>query len=90
MWKKLIALLRGDVRVHAKSAFPERILNICTARGIVFREPRFLGEQTLAFSIDRRDSRRRTSRASRASRFSSDGCGGATRCWRDWRPVWRW
>jgi len=58
MWKKLIALLRGDVRVHAKSAFPERILNICTARGIVFREPRFLGEQTLAFSIDRRDWRR--------------------------------
>ena len=58
MWKKLIALLRGDVRVHAKSAFPERILNICTARGIVFREPRFLGEQTLALSIDRRDWRR--------------------------------
>lgn len=58
MLQKLVALLRGDVRVRASSAFPERVLNVCTARGIPFREPAFLGAAELAFSVDRRDWRR--------------------------------
>ena len=58
MWKKVVAFLRGDVRVRASSTFPERILNICSARGIAFREPRFVNENELAFSVDRRDWRR--------------------------------
>ncbi|MBQ9721422.1 MAG: sporulation protein YqfD [Oscillospiraceae bacterium] len=58
MWKKVVAFLRGDVRVRASSTFPERILNICSARGIAFREPRFVSENELAFSVDRRDWRR--------------------------------
>jgi len=58
MFKILVALLRGDVRVRAQSRFPERILNVCSARGIPLREPRFVGEEELAFSVDRRDWRR--------------------------------
>ena len=58
MWNEFIALLRGSVRVRAQSRFPERILNVCSARGIPLREPRFVGEEELAFSVDRRDWRR--------------------------------
>ena len=58
MWNEFIALLRGNVRVRARSRFPERILNVCSARGIPLREPRFVGEEELAFSVDRRDWRR--------------------------------
>ena len=58
MWNEFVALLRGDVRVRARSAFPERVLNVCSARGIALRAPRFVGEEELAFSVDRRDWRR--------------------------------
>ena len=58
MLQKIVALLRGDVRVRASSAFPERVLNVCAARGIPLRDPRFLGATELAFSVDRRDWRR--------------------------------
>ena len=58
MWKELVALLRGNVRVRASNAFPERIFNVCSARGIAFRDPQFLSETELAFSVDRRDWRR--------------------------------
>lgn len=58
MLQKIVSLLRGSVRVRASSAFPERVLNVCSARGISFRDPRFLGTNELAFSIDRRDWRR--------------------------------
>ncbi|MBR3560620.1 MAG: sporulation protein YqfD [Oscillospiraceae bacterium] len=58
MWRAFLPLLRGDVRVRARSAFPERVLNVCSARGISLREPRFVSEEELAFSVDRRDWRR--------------------------------
>ncbi len=58
MWRELIALLRGSVRVRVRSKFPERVLNVCSARGISLREPRFVGEEELAFAVDRRDWRR--------------------------------
>lgn len=58
MLQKIVSLLRGSVRVRASSAFPERVLNVCSARGILFRDPRFLGANELAFSVDRRDWRR--------------------------------
>ena len=56
--QRTVALLRGSLRVRAASRFPERVLNICSARGIPFRDPAFLGAEELAFSIDRRDWRR--------------------------------
>ena len=32
MLKKAVKLLRGSVCVRAKSAYPERMLNLCSAR----------------------------------------------------------
>lgn len=58
MYQKTVSLLRGSVRVRARCAFPERVLNVCAARGIALREPRFLGAEELAFSVGRRDWRR--------------------------------
>lgn len=58
MFQKLVSLLRGNVRARVSSAFPERVLNVCAARGIPLRDPRFLGAEELAFSVDRRDWRR--------------------------------
>ena len=58
MLQKIVSLLRGTVRVRAESRFPERVLNVCSARGIVFRDPAFLGEHEIALSVNRRDWRR--------------------------------
>ncbi len=58
MYRKIVSLLRGDVRARVRCAFPERVLNVCAARAIPLREPRFLGAEELAFSVDRRDWRR--------------------------------
>lgn len=58
MLKKAAAYLRGSLRVRVLCAFPERVLNICSARGIAFSAPAFLGGNELAFTIDRRDWRR--------------------------------
>ena len=55
MYQKTVWLLRGDVRVRVTSPFPERVLNVCAARGIALRAPRFLGAEELAFSVARRD-----------------------------------
>ena len=55
MYQKTVSLLRGDVRARVSCAFPERVLNVCAARGIRLRSPRFLGKEELAFSVDRRD-----------------------------------
>lgn len=58
MLKEIVSLLRGTVRARAESRFPERVLNVCSARGIAFRDPAFLGENEIALSVDRRDWRR--------------------------------
>lgn len=58
MLQKIVSLLRGRVRVRAESAFPERVLNVCAARGIAFRDPVFLDGGALAFTVNRRDWRR--------------------------------
>lgn len=55
MYRKTVSLLRGELRVRVRSAFPERVFNVCAARGIPFRDPAFLGAEELALSIDRRD-----------------------------------
>lgn len=55
MYQKTMSFLRGVVRVRVTSAFPERVLNVCAARGIALREPRFLGAEELAFTVNRHD-----------------------------------
>ena len=55
MLKKAANLLRGSVRVRVESAWPERILNLCSARRIELREPRWHSATELSFSVSRRD-----------------------------------
>lgn len=57
MLKKAIKLLRGSVRVRVEGTYPERILNLCSARGISFWEPAWLGESAIAFTLSRSDLR---------------------------------
>ena len=49
MLKKAVKLLRGSVCVRAKSAYPERMLNLCSARGIEFWDVNWLDAATLSF-----------------------------------------
>ena len=57
MFRKTTDLLRGYVRVRVESAWPERILNLCAARGIALREPKWTSASELVFDVPRRDFR---------------------------------
>ena len=55
MLQKIVSLLRGRLRVRAEGTFPERVLNICSARGIALSDPVFSGSESLVFTVARRD-----------------------------------
>lgn len=57
MLKKTIRLLRGSVRVRARSIYPERVLNLCSARGIEFWDPAWESASELSLCIFRGDLR---------------------------------
>lgn len=57
MLKKTVKLLRGSVRVRVQSAYPERVLNLCSARGIEFWDTKWLGAAELSFCLSRSDLR---------------------------------
>lgn len=67
MLKKAVKLLRGSVCVRAKSAYPERMLNLCSARGIEFWDVRWIDDTALSFCVARGDLR--------ALRRAAEGCG---------------
>lgn len=67
MLKKAVKLLRGSVCVRAKSAYPERMLNLCSARGIEFWDVRWIDDTALTFCVARGDLR--------ALRRAAEGCG---------------
>ena len=67
MLKKAVKLLRGSVCVRAKSAYPERMLNLCSARGIEFWDVRWIDDTALSFCVARGDLR--------AMRRAAEGCG---------------
>ena len=67
MLKRAVKLLRGSVRVRAQCAYPERVLNLCSARGIEFWEVRWLSALELSFCVARTDLR--------ALRRAAEGCG---------------
>ena len=67
MLKKAVKLLRGSVCVCAKSAYPERMLNLCSARGIEFWDVRWIDDTALSFCVARGDLR--------ALRRAAEGCG---------------
>ena len=55
MLKKAVKLLRGSVCVRAKSAYPERLRNLCSARGIDFWDARWIDDTALSLCVARRD-----------------------------------
>lgn len=57
MLKKAVRALRGSVHVRVESAWPERILNICAARGIELQNPRWLSATELSLAVSRKDYR---------------------------------
>ena len=57
MLKKTVKLLRGSVRVRAQSVYPERVLNLCSARSIEFWDLKWLSASELSFCLSRRDLR---------------------------------
>ena len=67
MLKKAVKLLRGSACVRAKSAYPERMLNLCSARGIEFWDVRWIDDTALSFCVARGDLR--------ALRRAAEGCG---------------
>ena len=67
MLKKAVKLLRGSVCVRAKSAYPERMLNLCSARGIEFWDVRWIDDTALSFCVARGDLR--------ALRRAAESCG---------------
>lgn len=67
MLKKAVKLLRGSVCVRAKSAYPERMLNLCSARDIEFWDVRWIDDTALSFCVARGDLR--------ALRRAAEGCG---------------
>lgn len=67
MLKKAVKLLRGSVCVRAKSAYPERMPNLCSARGIEFWDVRWIDDTALSFCVARGDLR--------ALRRAAEGCG---------------
>lgn len=67
MLKKAVKLLRGSVCVRAKSAYPERMLNLCSVRGIEFWDVRWIDDTALSFCVARGDLR--------ALRRAAEGCG---------------
>lgn len=67
MLKKAVKLLRGSVCVRAKIAYPERMLNLCSARGIEFWDVRWIDDTALSFCVARGDLR--------ALRRAAEGCG---------------
>lgn len=51
-------LLRGTLRVRVESVFPERVINLCGAHGILFSDLRWEGAEMLSFTIRAADRRR--------------------------------
>lgn len=57
MLKKAVKLLRGSVRVRIESTYPERMLNLCSARGIAFWDTDWCAPGALRITLARRDLR---------------------------------
>jgi similar to stage IV sporulation protein len=51
--QKLINCLRGSVRLEVSGAFPERFLNLCAQRGVLFWGVEWLDSNTLRLTVTR-------------------------------------
>lgn len=57
MWKRVVSFLRGSVRVHVESDFPERVLNVCSAHGVAFSQLTWESASAFTFTVARGDLR---------------------------------
>lgn len=60
MLQRLVNALRGNVRLEVEGAFPERFLNLCAQRGILFWNVEWLEDTRLRLTVTRRGSRQAT------------------------------
>ena len=56
--RKLINFMRGSVRLEVTGAFPERFLNLCAQRGVLFWAVEWREDKVLRVTVARRDLRR--------------------------------
>lgn len=57
MLQRLVNALRGSVRLEVEGAFPERFLNLCAQRGILFWNVEWMETTRLRLTVTRRGSR---------------------------------
>ena len=57
MLLRLVNALRGSVRLEVEGAFPERFLNLCAQRGILFWNVEWMEATRLRLTVTRRGSR---------------------------------
>lgn len=57
MLQRLVNALRGNVRLEVEGAFPERFLNLCAQRGILFWRVEWMEATRLRLTVTRRGSR---------------------------------
>ena len=57
MLKRMVNAMRGSVRLEVSGAFPERFLNLCAQRGILFWDVEWLEPTCLRLTLTRRGSR---------------------------------
>lgn len=55
MLKQIVNRLQGQVRMRVESAFPERVLNLCGARGLAFWDLRWESPTAFFCTLSRRD-----------------------------------
>ena len=58
MLNRLVNALRGSLRLEVTGAFPERFLNLCAQRGILFWNVEWLEATRLRLTVTRRDGAR--------------------------------
>lgn len=95
MLKRMVNALRGSVRLEVSGAFPERFLNLCAQRGIVFWNVEWLEATRLRLTVTRQGSGRPGAGGQgavyrgaggtvRRALFSGPVPGGAMPCWWGW------
>ena len=58
MMRRLINFMRGSARLEAEGPFPERLLNLCAQRGVLFWNVEWLSPTRLRLTVVRRDRER--------------------------------
>ena len=78
MLKELINRVRGQVWLRVTCSYPERVLNLCSARKLAFWDLEWEGAETFTCRMSRGD-HRILSRAAESWTARSKSCGGRAR-----------